>query len=205
MSGDGSIRLLLASNNGHKLAEFRRILGGSRLAIVGAEEAEIALEVDETGATMAKNARLKALSFAAETDMAVIADDSGLEVDALDGAPGVHSSRFAGLDSDEARNERLLELLRNVPAGERGARFRCVVVLARGEEVLFEAEATCAGVIASDPGGSAGFGYDPIFVPDGHAESFAALGAAAKDRTSHRARALRSFRAFIDESGESPF
>lgn len=203
MSKDGAIRLLLASNNRHKLIEFRRILDGSRLAIVGAEEAGIALEVNETGQTMADNARLKALAFAAETDLAVIADDSGLEVDALDGAPGVHSSRFVGLDSDEARNNRLLELVGDVPAERRGARFRCVVVMARGSEVLFETKATCAGVIASDPGGQAGFGYDPIFIPDGHEESFAALGAAAKDRISHRARALRSLREFIEESGES--
>ncbi len=205
MSDGGSIRLLLASNNRHKLVEFRRILDGSRLAIVGAEEAGIALEVDETGDTMAENARLKALAFAAETEMAVIADDSGLEVDALDGAPGVRSSRFAGLDSDEARNERLLELLGDVPEERRGARFRCAVVLARGAEVLFTTEATCAGVIASDPGGQAGFGYDPIFVPEGHTETFAALGAAAKDRISHRARALLSLRKFIEESGESLF
>jgi XTP/dITP diphosphohydrolase len=191
----------LGSNNSHKLIEFRRILGGS-IIVVAAEEAGIALAVEETGATMAENARIKALAFAAETDMAAIADDSGLEVDALDGAPGVRSSRFEGLDSDAARNRRLLEMLDGVPAAERTARFRCAVVVVRGAEVIFATEATCAGAITEQAGGQAGFGYDPIFVPDGLRQTFAELGAKAKDRISHRARALRSLRSFVEESGE---
>jgi XTP/dITP diphosphohydrolase len=201
MSGAAPKRVLLASNNRHKLIEFRRILGGS-IVVVGAEEARIALQVDETGATMAENARIKALAFAAETDMAAIADDSGLEVDALSGAPGVHSSRFEGLGSDAARNRRLLELLDGVPAAERTARFRCAVVVVRGAEVIFETQATCEGAIAKRAGGQAGFGYDPIFVPNGLRQTFAEMGAEAKDRSSHRARALRSLRSFVEESGE---
>ena len=194
-------RLLLASNNQHKLIEFRRILSHPRITIVGPADIGIAIDVEETGSSMAENARIKALAFAAECELPVIADDSGLEVDALDGAPGLHSRRFEGLESDDARNRRLLELLEGMAGPARAARFRCAIALARGTEMKYEFEATCEGAIAAEPGGSQGFGYDPIFIPDGAGGTFAELGAAIKDRISHRSRALRALRSFIDDAG----
>ena len=141
MSDPPSDLLLLASNNQHKLIEFRRIMDLPGLRIVGPDEQGIKLNVEETGDSLGANARLKALAFSLETTLPVVADDSGLEVDALDGAPGVRSSRFEGLSSDAARNRRLLDKLDGVPAERRTARFRCSIAFARGGELLFEAEA----------------------------------------------------------------
>jgi XTP/dITP diphosphohydrolase len=196
-------RLLLASNNQHKLTEFRRIMNIPGLEIMGPQDLGIRLEVEETGDTMAVNARLKALAFSAETGLAVVADDSGLEVDALDGAPGVRSNRFEGLGNDAARNSRLLEMLDGVPVDRRTARFRCVVVLAREGTVLFEGEATCDGSIAAQTSGPYGFGYDPLFVPDGYSQTFGELGADVKDRISHRGRAIAALREHLT-SGAVP-
>ena len=130
----------------------------------------------------------------------MVADDSGLEVDALDGAPGVRSSRFEGLSSDAARNRRLLDKLDGVPAERRTARFRCAIAFARGGELLFEAEATCDGAIAARAQGRHGFGYDPLFVPDGFAQTLGELGPEAKDRVSHRARAIAVLREHLTSS-----
>ncbi len=196
-------RLLLASNNQHKLTEFRHITNIPGLEIVGPQELGIQLEVDETGDTMAANARLKALAFSGETGLTVVADDSGLEVDALDGAPGVRSNRFEGLGTDAARNARLLDMLDGVPVERRTARFRCAVVLAREGTVLFEGEATCDGSIAVRSTGRHGFGYDSLFVPDGYAQTFGELGADVKERISHRVRAIAALRKHLN-SGVVP-
>ena len=187
-------RLLLASNNRHKLSEFRRILSDPGLQIVGPHDLEIELEVEETGDSMAANARLKAVAFSMETGLLVVADDSGLEVDALNGAPGVRSRRFEGLTSDAGRNARLIEMLHRVPIERRTARFRCALVLARAGSVLFETEATCDGSIAAAARGRHGFGYDPLFVPDGHTRTFGELGPEVKDRLSHRVGAIAALR-----------
>jgi XTP/dITP diphosphohydrolase len=146
---------------------------------------------------------------AAEGQFLVLADDSGLEVDALGGAPGVHSARFAALDSgkpghlsDAANNAKLLLLLKEVPAGKRTARFRCVMALARtdlksGSSDLQLFEGVCEGRIGFEPRGQNGFGYDPLFGPDGFEESFAELGEEIKNRLSHRARALEKLKAAL--------
>lgn len=146
-------------------------------------------EVEETGSTFAENARLKALGISAVVPGLVLADDSGLEVDALDGAPGVRSARYAGESADDAANN--ARLMREMEGVEnRTARFRCVMVLSRGEEVLAEFGGAVEGRILGEARGVAGFGYDPFFVPDGHDKTFAELGSEVKNTLSHRARAL---------------
>jgi XTP/dITP diphosphohydrolase len=150
-------------------------------------------DVEETGATYLDNARLKAHAVADAMGVAALADDSGIEVDALGGAPGPRSARFAGDDASERENlDRLIELIRDVPPVGRGARYRCVAVLALPEGTELVAEGVCEGTLLTEPRGSGGFGYDPIFVPSGETRTMAELPAHEKDRISHRGRALRS-------------
>lgn len=205
--------LFIATGNAHKVAEIRAVLG-SEFTVFSQRDANVRLEPEETGATFADNARIKAVTWAAyfAADVCslnlgyVLADDSGLEVDALDGAPGVHSARFAALDDgrrgnspDAENNAKLLRLLAEVPAERRTGRFRCALALTPvqpGQSALDLAAATrifegaCPGRLATLPAGVGGFGYDPLFVPDGYAASFAELGENVKNRLSHRARAL---------------
>lgn len=185
------MRLLLASNNAKKRHELERLLAGSRLEVVTPAEAGLDLEPVEDGATFTANARIKALAFAAAFDGPVLADDSGLVVDALDGRPGVHSARFAGADADDAANRtRLLRELEGVPTETRTARFVCHVALARGDEILAEETGTCEGRVLEAERGAGGFGYDPLFLDVATGRSFAELAAAEKDALSHRGRAL---------------
>jgi len=189
-------QLILATGNGHKVAEFDGLLAGMGFEVLSASVCGGMPEVDETGATFAANARLKAEALAAKApeDTWVLADDSGLEVDALDGAPGVYSARYAGLNaSDAANRDKLLEALRDIPDDRRTARFRCVLCLFRGlEELLYEGR--CEGRIAKVAVGNKGFGYDPIFIPEGHEQTFGELGERVKARLSHRAKAVAAFR-----------
>jgi XTP/dITP diphosphohydrolase len=184
--------VVLASANPKKAAEIEAILGD---AVHLVPRPASVPEVVEDADTFEGNARLKAQALVAATGLAAMADDSGLEVEALGGAPGVHSARYAGVHATDADNvARLLaDLAALDPADQRGrrARFRCVLVLRRpdGSEVVAEGEV--AGVIASEPRGSGGFGYDPVFVPDdGDGATFAELTPQAKHRISHRGRAL---------------
>jgi XTP/dITP diphosphohydrolase len=182
--------LLVSTRNAHKVAEIREILGAgfevldlSSIAGVG--------EVEETGVTFEENATLKALAVSGHFDGWVIADDSGLEVDALRGAPGVWSARFSGDGATDASNRALLlEKLEGVRGKDRSARFRCVIVLARAGRKIAAFSGSVEGVIINQEKGSGGFGYDPLFVPEGHCETFAQLGADVKNALSHRARAL---------------
>jgi XTP/dITP diphosphohydrolase len=182
--------LLVSTRNAHKVAEIREILGStfevldlSTIAVVG--------EVEETGVTFEENATLKALAVSGHFDGWVIADDSGLEVDALDGAPGVWSARFSGPGATDASNRALLlEKLEGVRGKERSARFRCVIVLARAGRKFAAFSGSVEGVVITQEKGSGGFGYDPLFVPEGHCETFAQLGSDVKNALSHRARAL---------------
>ena len=160
-------------------------------------------EVEETGTTFLANATLKAVAISRLAGGLVLADDSGLEVDALDGAPGVYSARYAGEGADDAANNaRLLENLAGVPASERTARFRCVMVVARDGEVLADFDGSVEGRIIEAPRGDHGFGYDPLFVPDGHDATFAELGAEIKNGMSHRARALETLVPWLDRAGD---
>jgi XTP/dITP diphosphohydrolase len=154
-------------------------------------------EVEETGTTFEENAALKALAASAHFDGWVLADDSGLEVDALGGAPGVYSARFSGEGATDVTNRALLlEKLATVPADQRSARFRCVIALARGGEVLAHFSGAVEGVIIQSEQGAGGFGYDPLFVPEGFGETFAELGAETKNRLSHRGRALAGLKSW---------
>lgn len=182
--------LLVSTRNAHKVGEIRAILG-PRFLVSDLASVPGVPEVEETGDTFEENATLKALAASDHFDGWVIADDSGLEVDALGGAPGVLSARYAGEEhNDAANNELLLRNLLTFRGRDRSARFCCMIVLARNGRKLAAFAGTVEGVILDSPAGHGGFGYDPLFVPNGHAESFAQLGSGIKNSLSHRARAL---------------
>lgn len=188
------MRLLAATGNRHKLEEFRRILGPLGIEVVAPADVGAGLEVEETGATFAENARLKALALYRRTRIPAVADDSGLCVDALGGRPGVHSARYMGEDTPYA--EKMGGLLREmlgVPERERTARFVAAICCALDGGALIECEGVCEGVIGHRPGGDGGFGFDPIFYVGGR--SFAELPPGEKDALSHRGKALRRFAA----------
>jgi len=190
-------KLLLATRNPHKTEELIMLLGKS-FKIADLSTLPQAPEVEETGATFLENAILKAVATSRIADGLVLADDSGLEVDALGGRPGVHSARFAGPDSDDrANNLRLLAELSGIDAARRTGRFRCVVVLARNGDVLANFDGAVDGRLLEEPRGAAGFGYDPLFVPEGYAQSFAELGPEVKNELSHRARAMEQAGAWL--------
>ncbi|MEI7958151.1 MAG: RdgB/HAM1 family non-canonical purine NTP pyrophosphatase [Verrucomicrobiota bacterium] len=182
-------RLLLATRNRHKTSELAALLGAEFQVEDLTTHPELP-EVEETGVTFLENATLKALAASRHfgADVLVLADDSGLEVDALGGAPGVRSARFAGPGATDADNTALL-LARLENATERTARFRCVIAVARGGELAASFEGACEGRIIDAPRGCEGFGYDPVFVPEGDSKTFAELPAEMKNRISHRAKA----------------
>ncbi len=193
-------RVVLASRNRHKVRELGRMLEDVGIELVGLDEvAPAAPELVEEGETFAENAVSKAHQAAELTGMPALADDSGLEVDALGGAPGVYSARFAGTHGDtEANNDLLLEKLEGLPDAERTARFRCVIALvdpAAGLERTFEG--TCEGRIAHERRGQGGFGYDPLFYLPDRGQTVAQLPPAEKDRISHRGNAVRRLREFL--------
>lgn len=190
-------RLLLATHNAHKTREVREILGPSWLV----EDLAVLPDlpgVEETGSTFEDNAILKALAAAPHYEGWVLADDSGLEVDALGGAPGVRSARFAGVGSDMAENRALLiERMRGVRGPARRGRFRCVLALAKGNELMRTFAGAVEGFIAPAERGSGGFGYDPLFIPEGSCRSFAEFTAEQKHSCSHRGRALAQAAAYL--------
>lgn len=191
-------RIVIASNNAGKLREIRDILQPLGFTVVSQREAGISIEVEENGETFAENAALKARAVYEALHCPVIADDSGLLVDALDGAPGLHSHRFAGEGATDAdRNAKLLELLDGVPAEKRTARFECVLcyVDAAGETHFFSG--TCEGRIGTAPAGENGFGYDPLFcVGD---RTMAQMTEEEKNQVSHRAHALAELARYFQE------
>jgi XTP/dITP diphosphohydrolase len=199
-------RLLLATANPGKLRELRAILAGLPVELVGLADAGAGAppEVQETGATFGDNALLKARTYAAWSGLATVADDSGLEVDALGGAPGVRSARYAGPEaSDQANLDRLLTELEGVPPERRTARFRCAAVLFDPRLGTWQAEAAWEGRLLDAPRGTGGFGYDPVFVPDGWTRTSAEVDAATKDAASHRGRAFRALRPAIQRWAEA--
>ena len=233
------ITLIIATGNAHKVEEIRGILGAN-FQFLTLRYFPDAPAVIEDANSFAGNSTKKAVelarwlasqpaTFNLQLSTAfILADDSGLEVDALHGAPGIHSARFAALgtgaegnSSDAENNAKLLRLLRDVPEGKRAARFRCVLALTpvlhetvgttspvcaadEGELRTELFEGTCEGRIALVPGGAKGFGYDPFFIPDGFAQSFAELGGEVKNRIGHRARALEKLRAWFHAGAERP-
>jgi XTP/dITP diphosphohydrolase len=191
----GPARLILATRNRGKLAELRRILAaaGVSAAVTDLDDVPGMPEVAETGRSFTDNALLKARAVAAFTGLPAVADDSGLCVDALNGMPGVLSARWSGSHGDDEANlQLLLAQLADVPAGERGAQFVCVAALVLPSGVEHLAEGTVRGQLTRSPRGSNGFGYDPIFVPDGFELTTAQMSAEEKDKISHRGKALRA-------------
>lgn len=199
-------RVLLATRNAKKLDELRRILadaGVEGVEIVGMADVEPFDEAPETGATFEENALAKARDAADATGLAVVADDSGLTVDALNGMPGVLSARWAGAHGDDAANLKLvLGQLADVPDERRGAAFVCAaaLVVPGAEPVVLRRE--WRGVLVREPRGDNGFGYDPIFVPDGEARTSAELAPEEKDAASHRGQALRALVPHLRELGQ---
>lgn len=193
------IELLFATRNAHKTAEMQRILGPKFKVNDLAAYPEIP-HIAETGTIFQDNAILKAVAVSKRMPGFVVADDSGLEVDALGGAPGIHSARYGGANaSDEEKIGKLLDELRRVGATKdaRRARFRCVLALAHKGKVLGIFEGIVEGQIADRPRGRHGFGYDPIFIPNGLERTFGELAPAGKNQLSHRAHALEKLRAFL--------
>lgn len=197
------MQILLATHNHGKRREWLALLEGLDIELLLPEDLGLAFDVEETGETYIENALLKARAFAAAAGIPALADDSGLEVDALDGAPGVRSARYT-LGDDAVRYRALLAALDGVPAGERGARFRCIAALALpdgaasgGVPSEYTVEGVCAGHILTAPVGDGGFGYDPVFYVTAAGRGMAELTAEEKNRLSHRARAAQAMRPIL--------
>ncbi|MBI5695100.1 MAG: XTP/dITP diphosphatase [Nitrospirae bacterium] len=195
------MKLVLATTNKGKLKEITALLSGLGVEVKGLSDFPGCPEVVEDGKTFRENALKKAREVAAFTGLPALADDSGLEVDALDGAPGVYSARFSGKDADDGKNNRkLLKLLKDTPQAGRGCRFVCVLAFAGPpgsgirEKVL---RGEVKGRVAHEPRGPHGFGYDPLFYYHPARKTFAEMGPEAKNRVSHRGRALKKFREYL--------
>jgi XTP/dITP diphosphohydrolase len=190
--------LIIATRNPEKTREFAALLGRDFRVVDLSACAELP-EVAETGQSFEENARLKALAISRQLAGLVLADDSGLEVDSLGGAPGVFSARYAGAGAtDEANRQKLLsELAKQGPAAARTGRFRCTLVLAEDGKVLATCEGSVAGEIVRRARGSGGFGYDPLFKPDQFSKTFAELPASTKNSVSHRGRAVTKMKRFL--------
>lgn len=191
------MRLLIGTGNKGKLLEISEGLAGLQLELKGLGDFPFISQPEETGETFVDNAILKAKSYSAQTGLWTLADDSGLEVEVLKGLPGVISSRYAGSGASDTDNIRkLLNELGNEE--NRKARFVCVMVVADEKgEIRFVGEGVCSGIIAYEPRGINGFGYDPIFIPDGFEETFGELPSSVKQKISHRAEALRKVNTFF--------
>jgi XTP/dITP diphosphohydrolase len=194
------MKLLIATNNPGKVREYEVLLRGLPLTLTYPAQEGIDIEVEETGSTFAENARLKAAAYARASGLLTLADDSGLEVDALGGEPGTRSARYAGQGaSDEDRYRLLLSRLEGVPWERRTARFRCVIAVATPRGEIRLAEGTCEGFIAFEPKGEHGFGYDPVFCMSEQGQTMAELEPEVKNRISHRARAAEGALRILQE------
>jgi len=196
-------KLLLATNNKGKLKELRVLFEGVPFDLVSPAQVGLKLDIDESGKTYAANARVKALAFAKASGLLTLADDSGLEVDALGGAPGVLSSRYAGPDaSDSQRVAFLLSKIEDVPWEKRTAAFRCVMAIAAPSGEIQTSSGNCKGIITLFPQGDNGFGYDPIFYVPKFKKTMAELPPEIKNHISHRAKAALKARKILRELSE---
>ena len=185
------MEIVLATRNSGKVKEFKALLASLGVTVLSLEDYQWVPEVEEDGSTFKENAEKKALVVARATGKIAVADDSGLEVDFLGGAPGVHSARFAGPERDDgANNRKLLQLMEGVPPEQRSARFCCVVAVGTPEGKVHTAMGTCPGVILQKPAGEGGFGYDPLFFIPEYGQTFAQLELNVKNKISHRGKAF---------------
>ena len=186
------MKLVLATNNKGKVKELKEMLTNLPIEISSLEDYPASGEIEENGTTFEENALIKARAVAQYTGLPAMADDSGLEVDYLKGAPGVYSARYAGESkSDQANNTKLLQELEGVPAEKRTARFRCVIALVNPDGREYTASGACEGRINFEPSGDGGFGYDPLFFVDEFGKTFAQIDSLSKNSISHRGRALQ--------------
>ena len=187
------MKLLLATHNQGKVAGLTEMLSHAGIAVLSLDDVNVTFDVEETGTTFLENAMLKATQYAAMTNMLVLADDSGLEIDALNGEPGVYTARYGGANlTQPERNQLVLGKLAEVAEPERTARFRAVLVLCAGDGTVIQtAEGVCEGQIAHAPAGQGGFGYDPIFFIAAQQQTLAEMSSAEKHAISHRGNALR--------------
>ena len=196
-------KLLLATTNRGKLREYRHLLKGLPFMLVTPADEGIDITVDEKEKTFEKNARLKATTYSRLSGLVALADDSGLEVDALDGGPGIVSARFAGEQAgDKDRVEHLLDRLKDVPREKRTARFRCVIAIATPEGRTELCDGECPGLIAFEPRGENGFGYDPVFYLPEFGKTIAELSLEMKNQVSHRGKAARKAYSVLERLAE---
>jgi len=201
------LEIVLATRNQDKIREIKKILNDINARLLSLDDFPGCPEVVEDGKSLEANAKKKALVVSQYTKKYSLAEDTGLEVEALDGAPGIHSARFAGDNCTyEENNRKLLKLLEKLSLGERRAKFRCVVALARPDGGVITCEGVCEGVIAFKMKGESGFGYDPLFLLPAYGKTFAELGEEIKNKISHRARALGKIKEIIKRKrGQSHF
>ncbi len=192
------MEIIVSTRNEHKFKEIRKILKDSKIKALSLKDFPGAPEVKEDGRTFADNACKKALKIAQITKRLTVADDSGLEVYALDNAPGVYSARFSGKGATyESNNKKLLRLLKDVPKSERKARFVCCVAVADAKGIVGVVEGICRGTITCEEKGKKGFGYDPLFLCNGYNKTFAQLSPSVKNKISHRAKAFAKAKKII--------
>src|SRR5215467_7634155 len=197
--------LLLATTNRHKLEEYRAIFSDLPFTLLSPYDVHLDLHVEETGATFAENAELKARDYAQASGLLALADDSGLEIDALGGAPGIYSARFAGQETSyEERFRLILERLKGLPVEQRAARFRCAIAIAEPSGTCHLVEGVIEGVITDSPRGSQGFGYDPIFLLPELGKTTAELAPEQKNHISHRGHAAQKARILLVNWPSSP-
>lgn len=192
-------KLLLASRNQHKLEELQQMLQGLDIEVLSLDDVRDMPSVEEDGDTFVANASKKARLTAMHTGYVSLADDSGLVVDALGGQPGVYSARFAGEDADDLKNnQKLLQMMSQLKGDKRRARFVCVIAISHPDGNVQTVEGKCEGVIGSVERGTGGFGYDPLFIPDGCSQTFAELSSEEKNRISHRGQALLKAKTLLE-------
>lgn len=195
------VRLLIATNNPGKAREYQEILADLPVDLTFPTDEGLTLDPEETGSTFEENAIIKARAFAQASSLLTLADDSGLEIDALNGEPGVYSARYGNTakEDHQGRYRRVLEKLTNTPAEKRTARFKCVVAVATGERLVGTADGAVEGVITFAPKGEGGFGYDPIFLVPEFGRTMAELTPDEKNSISHRSRAVRAALPMIEK------
>jgi len=196
------MKLVLATRNPHKVREIKDLFGNGNFEIFSLRDFSDIPEIKEDGKTLRENAIIKAREAAKKTACLSMADDSGLEVDALDGKPGVRSARFAGENVDyNSNNEKLLQLMSHLPREKRGACFRCVIAIAQPGGDVEVVEGRCEGEIALQPRGTNGFGYDPVFLDPASGKTFAEFTLLEKNKISHRSRALSKAKEVLKKKG----